>query len=222
MRISKKTPSSWDTFDIKNFIAPGHGPCLDIGCGPGAKQDIEGLGYNYIGIDIVNTSGTSVIGKAERLPFAPNIFNLVVAASSFEHFPDPWQAAREIARVLKKDGYVVVSASFLEPYHARSYFHMTHIGIAKLFESAGLVIDSIEPLEWTGPEALAQALFQFAPARWLTYVITRSTLFMRRLVCLFLLRWYKNESQKERIKEFLEEERFRFAAGIKVKAHKTI
>lgn len=221
IRISKENPTSWDTFDIKYLIpVVPNGKCLDLGCGPGARQDIEKLGFSYIGIDLYSTSGAEIVGKAEELPFRGNSVDLVIAASSFEHFPDPWRAAEEVARVLKPGGSLVASISFLEPYHGRSHFHLTHLGARRMFEESGLAIDTIVPFEWTGPEAIAQALFLLAPARWLVGGITRVSLLLRRALIFFAIRRYAGTPKEERAREFLEEEKFRFTAGIKIKATK--
>jgi len=220
-RISNADPASWDTFNLKHLIPTGNrGICLDLGCGPGAKKDLENYGYTYIGLDLRPTSGNHVVADAEKLPFGNASIELVIAASSFEHFPDPMQAAKEVARVLKPGGHFVGSISFLEPYHAHSHFHLTHLGAKKIFENTGLTIDKMEPFEWTGPEAISQAIYQCSIARWLTAAIIRPSLWLRRTMLNILLRYYRHDPKKERIEEFINEEKYRFTAGIKIKASK--
>lgn len=220
MRITAPDPSSWDTFDLRPLIPPGSGQCLDLGCGPGAREDLSALGYDYVGLDYAETAAADVRGDAQCLPLADGCFDLVIAASSFEHFPDPWAAARETARVLAPGGCAVVSLSFLEPYHARSHFHMSHLGAEKLFRDVGLHVETIQPFEWTGPEASAQALFQFAPMRWLTAAVVRPALWARALAVRALIMRYPDGPKRERAREFLAEERFRFTAGIKLRARR--
>ena len=185
-------------------------------------MDLTALGFDYIGLDHVPTPAADVLADAERLPFADGVFDLVIAASSFEHFPNPWAAARETARVLAPGGCAVISLSFLEPYHARSHFHMSHLGAAKLFCDSGLLVERVEPFEWTGPEATAQALFQLAPMRWLTAGIVRPALWLRRLLVRALIAYYPAGTRRERAREFLAEERFRFTAGIKLRVRRPI
>jgi SAM-dependent methyltransferase len=223
-RIAPADPSSWKTFDLISLLPDqlGQGRCLDLGCGSGARTDLCKLGYDYVGLDIFPAAGANVMGNAESLPFDTQSFELVVAASSFEHFPDPWAAAREVARVLRPGGCAVVSLSFLEPYHARSHFHMSHLGAEKLFCDAGLMVERLEPFEWTGPEAIAQAMFQFPLARWLVAAVVRPTLWLRRSAVRWLLRRYPPGTKRRRAEEFLAEERFRFAAGIKLRLRKPI
>jgi len=219
-RIARPDPMSWRTFDLTHLIPPGGGSCLDLGCGPGVRADIERYGYFYVGADIRASTETLVVADAGCLPFRDGGFDLVVAASSFEHFQNPWAAAREVSRVLRAGGTAVVSLSFLEPYHDHSHFHMSHLGAARLFDESGLEVEVLEPFEWTGPEAIAQAMFQFAPARWMTGAIVRPVLWLRGFVAQILIRLMHDSKQRARAKEFLEEERFRFCAGIKLKLKK--
>lgn len=218
IRISKPDPTSWETFNLKHLIPASGGLCLDLGCGLGAKKDLASLGYRYIGVDLLMAPGVNAIANAAALPFFSNQFDLVIAASSFEHFPDPWTAAREVKRILKPGGCIVASLAFLEPYHAKSYFHMTHLGVKRLFTESGLVIEAVEPFEWTGPEAIAQALFQLKLFRYITAGCVTPILWARRLIIRIFITLLSDQSRKNRGKEFLEEERFRFAAGIKVRA----
>ena len=221
-RIAAADPTSWSTFDLAPLLPDEAGRCLDLGCGPGARRDLEARGFAYVGVDRSSVAGADVRGDAQALPFASEVFDLVVAASSFEHFPDPWSAAREVARVLRPGGCAVVSLSFLEPYHARSHFHMSHLGAAKLFGDAGLAVERIEPFEWTGPEATAQALFQVALARWLVAALVRPTLWLRSTAVRLLIRRYPPGPKRRRAQEFLAEERFRFTAGIKLRLRKPV
>lgn len=192
--------------------------CLDLGCGAGnARNALENLGYEYIGIDRFKNTDTDIITDASKLPVNSNVFELVVASSSFEHFEDPWLAAKEVFRVLSPGGYAVISLSFLEPYHARSHYHMSHLGAKKLFHDAGFQIVSIEPFEWNGPEVIAQTLFQLKIMKWMVFAIVRPTLWIRRIITLLSIRLFSDIGKKKRAREFLEEEEFRFAAGIKLK-----
>jgi hypothetical protein len=70
-----------------------------------------------------------------------------------EHLHSPWEAVREIARILRPGGWFVGSVAFLKPYHD-SYFHMTHKGVIRLLETYGLHIDKI-----AGAQSLMYTLY---------------------------------------------------------------
>ena len=101
---------------------------LDVACGDGLlTTKIAEKGGNVVGIDALEDSIKSakqlskrlgiysefIIGDAERLPFSDKHFDVVVCSSSLEHFSDPTLSLREISRVLKKDGLVIMTIDSL-------------------------------------------------------------------------------------------------------------
>lgn len=60
--------------------------------------------------DVVDSEGVDVVGDAHRLSsyFEPNSFDFVLSVSVFEHLHSPWVVLREINRVLKPGGQVLI------------------------------------------------------------------------------------------------------------------
>lgn len=109
---------------------------------------------------------TGVVGKAEKLPFNDESFDVIISRYSAHHWQDVHQALHEMHRVLTKNGKVImvdilgcanpVINNFLQtietirdPSHVRNYHlsewtHMT--------ETAGFYIDTVQkqrlPLEF--------------------------------------------------------------------------
>jgi 2-polyprenyl-3-methyl-5-hydroxy-6-metoxy-1,4-benzoquinol methylase len=90
---------------------------LDIGCGNGKFiRDMNSLGWQFEGVefnenavDICSKAGLKVFhGDLHAAAFSDNIFNLVTARHVIEHIPDPTTFMREIARILKKGGRLVI------------------------------------------------------------------------------------------------------------------
>ncbi|TET38193.1 MAG: class I SAM-dependent methyltransferase [Planctomycetota bacterium] len=91
---------------------------LDIGCGGGyLLREAYGRGFGVTGCDIsivaVKTArsiaGPVVVGAdAERLPFPDSAFDVVANIGNLEHFLNMPAGAREMARVAKPDGTVLV------------------------------------------------------------------------------------------------------------------
>lgn len=91
---------------------------LDLGCGTGAVlQELAqigsaaGLDMSPIALGFCRERGLSnlVIGRGERIPMRDACFDAVIALDVFEHIEDDAAAYREVARVLKPGGILVLS-----------------------------------------------------------------------------------------------------------------
>jgi 2-polyprenyl-6-hydroxyphenyl methylase / 3-demethylubiquinone-9 3-methyltransferase len=92
---------------------------LDAGCGGGlVARELAAAGATVVGMDrsggslrvarrAVGTPFRPVQGRLERLPFADEAFQVVVAADVLEHVPDLPAATAELARVLAPGGSLV-------------------------------------------------------------------------------------------------------------------
>jgi SAM-dependent methyltransferase len=69
----------------------------------------------YVASDIVPTRCVNVVGDGEYLPFSDNAFDVVIATQVFEYFLDPRNAAREIHRVVKPGGCLLMSVAATAP-----------------------------------------------------------------------------------------------------------
>jgi SAM-dependent methyltransferase len=69
----------------------------------------------YIGCDLVTTDLVNVVADGEALPFASEMFDVVVCTQVFDIFAHPHQAAGEMHRVLKPEGALLMSVAACAP-----------------------------------------------------------------------------------------------------------
>jgi SAM-dependent methyltransferase len=124
---------------------------LDAGSGRLPEQylrnDILATGATLETLDFMAGPGVDHVGDVAAMPFVDGQYDFVVCTQVFEHVPDPRQACRELARVVKPGGQVIITvpqSAFLHnlPYH---FFHCTNIGLRLLVEESGLEILAMEP-----------------------------------------------------------------------------
>lgn len=102
-------------------VAPGAGAAvLDIGCRDGGLRRHLPPGIRYQGMDITpEFAGPDIVIRdlSDGIPFPDATFDHVFCIEVLEHVPNPYGALREIHRVLKPGGVLVLSVP--NPYHVK-------------------------------------------------------------------------------------------------------
>jgi ubiquinone/menaquinone biosynthesis C-methylase UbiE len=85
--------------------------------------------------------GIDVAGSIYDIPFPDESFDSIVCTQVFEHLAYPWKAVKEIRRVLKKGGCVLITVPQTSPLHGEpwDYYRYTHWGLEALFEDFELI-----------------------------------------------------------------------------------
>jgi SAM-dependent methyltransferase len=117
------------------------GTTLDVGCGwrPYEKTFFAGAS-KYIGSDYLSPrSRPDLVSSALAIPFREGVFDTVVSTEVLEHVPDPLKCLKEMHRVLKPGGYLVLSTPMYWPRHEvpYDYFRYPYDGLLYLLESSG-------------------------------------------------------------------------------------
>jgi SAM-dependent methyltransferase len=116
---------------LRAFIGPGTGKALDVGCGEGRlSRELKTLGYRMTACDAVadlvaaareaNSADDYAVAPVTRLPFADASFDRVFAYNLLMDVADVPAAVREIRRVLRPDGELMVSV--VHPFSDRGRF----------------------------------------------------------------------------------------------------
>lgn len=121
------------------------GRILDIGCGTGKMlEELKQSGWEAEGIDksvlaqkecLKRGLKIKLADAAERLPFKNNSFRIVLALDFLEHIQDDQKVVREIKRVLKPNGIILVSV----PAYPKLYTYWDKmLGHQRRYSSHGL------------------------------------------------------------------------------------
>lgn len=97
---------------------------LDIGCAYGYFLHLcDKKGFKTYGVDLStlavnkakrNTHAKLFIGDLnKKLPFNDNFFNIITMFDVIEHLKSPYEGVKEIYRILKKGGYIIVTTANL-------------------------------------------------------------------------------------------------------------
>jgi ubiquinone/menaquinone biosynthesis C-methylase UbiE len=131
----------WVTRALADYAS---GRLLDVGCGAQpyrteqAEHAARCLGLEADRSRYVETPPT-VWGSALDLPFGERTFDTVFSSQVLEHVPEPARMLREMARVLRPGGCLIVTAPHIWGLHEEphDYFRFTRFGLAHLARGAG-------------------------------------------------------------------------------------
>jgi SAM-dependent methyltransferase len=141
------------------------GHLLDAGCGSRDIRDyLEGNGVTRLTrYDLEATDPDVVVGPLERMPFETDSFDAALCNAVLEHVADVERSIRELARVVRPGGHVVVAVPFLQPFHANpgDYRRYTADGLAELGRAAGLEVVDVLPVH-TFAQTLGWLLWEHA------------------------------------------------------------
>ena len=119
------------------------GILLDVGCGEKPYQALLSNVTRYIGIDIPTSIHGSthidVNASASNIPFMDASFDCVLCTEVLEHTPEPLIVLREIFRVVKSDGYLLLTVPFSEQLHEEphDYYRFTPYSLEYLLKQSG-------------------------------------------------------------------------------------
>lgn len=131
-------------YSYRSYI---NGRVLDFGCG--TKPYKEFFSYTeYIGLDI-EVSGhpyenkkADIFYDGKIIPFENNYFDSIFSSEVFEHISNIEEVIKELNRVLKKDGHILITTPFVWGLHEIPYdfTRFTIFGLESLLNKNGFEI----------------------------------------------------------------------------------
>jgi ubiquinone/menaquinone biosynthesis C-methylase UbiE len=119
---------------------------LDVGCHGGKltseiqkklpKAQIDGIDISKQAISFAKQKYKKIhfkVGRAEKLPYKANSFNLVTCFEVLEHVPNPEIVISEISRVLKKRGQTIILVPSENLLFQMIWYFWTHLGPGRVW-----------------------------------------------------------------------------------------
>jgi SAM-dependent methyltransferase len=131
---------------------------LDVGSGNGyVLSRYASAGANVYGIDLTRTGidlcrqrfalaglpGQFTVGSAEDLPFPSGSFDLVCSMGVLHHTPQTERAVREVHRVLRPGGKLIVMFYHRNSFHYRVLFPMRRLLAGKSLKQSVNEVDGV-------------------------------------------------------------------------------
>ena len=113
---------------------------LDVGCGEMPYLPLfEPHAGEIVGLDTWDNPRASLRGPIEAIPAPDASFDVVLCAQVLEHVDDPAQGIRELARVTRPGGRVLLSTHGAMVYHPNpvDLWRWTGAGLERLFSGNG-------------------------------------------------------------------------------------
>lgn len=159
---------------------------VDVGCGAGNSIDFfRNLlpECEWIGVDIAESPEVRQRKRSDakflefdgiNIPLPSDSVDLVFSRQVLEHVRYPEALLKDIARILKKDRFLVGSTSQLEPYHSYQYWNFTPYGFKEIAAAAGIPLNEIRP--GIDGATLVRRTYEGRPKSYSTYFVTESPL----------------------------------------------
>jgi len=142
--------SLWNAIKAESYLLKGR--LLDVGCGAKPYEQFFKVD-SYIGLEYDNDSARN-LGVADffydglAFPFPNDQFDSILCNQVLEHVFEPNQFLSEIARVLKKDGMLLLTIPFVWDEHEKphDYARYTTFGLSYLLNKHGFELQTQKKL----------------------------------------------------------------------------
>ncbi len=135
--------------DLKFLLKSCQGVVLDVGCGAQPYRSLLPAGVHYVGIDTADTqthfgysTPDTLYFKGATWPIVSESINTVIATETLEHVNQPESFLSEARRVLKPDGWMILTVPFSARWHfiPHDYWRFTPSGLRTVLTDAGFSV----------------------------------------------------------------------------------
>lgn len=153
---------------------PAGATVVDLGAGEATLRARIPKGVRYLALDRGighagwDYSRLDVVCDALGVPLRDASVDLVLSKQVLEHLQEPIAALKEMRRILKPGGRLLLSTNQQWPQHQQphDYFRYTSFGLRYCCEQAGLSVERLEPMGGVFTTALFHASQTLAPHLW--------------------------------------------------------
>jgi SAM-dependent methyltransferase len=139
-------------FNIQNYAKLLGGKTLDFGCGKKPYKSLFTNADEYIGLDFEGEGHShkdeqiDVFYDGKKIPFPDNYFDSVFSSEVFEHIFNLEEIIKELKRVLKNQGLILITCPFSICEHEvpNDFARYTSFGIKHMLEKEGFVIQEFK------------------------------------------------------------------------------
>ena len=166
-------------------VASDNGMAVDLGCGNMPYRPLfEPYVAQYIGVDLPTNKEADLHFdlQTSKVPLPDDVAKLIVSTQVLEHVRDPDSYLTEARRLLKSDGFMILSTHghWKEHPDPLDYWRWTHDGLQTLLDRNGWEIIRITGVLGFAPAALQ--LFQDA-------IIPKLPPILKRFFVTFMQSW---------------------------------
>jgi SAM-dependent methyltransferase len=167
---------------VIQFAERPAGKLLDVGCGTGDRLDVfRSFGFETFGVEISGSADYAAgimkldvrKGDLFEARFPDAFFDVITLYHVLEHTHDPFSVCKEIARILKKDGRLVIQVPNVDSWQCRIlrkrwaafdvprdlYYFSPKILQALLAKAGFEVVNTDHFMNWWHPPTLVISLF---------------------------------------------------------------
>jgi len=153
--------------DLIADLQPQKGKLLDIGAGTGDfLSAAKAAGWKVTGTEPNEKARNIAVAKQVILAenttnFAEHSFDMITMWHVLEHVPNPESQIRELKRLLKPEGTLIIAVPNFNSFDAKHYgkfwaaydvprhlWHFSKTAIAKLFEREDMVVKEVLPMKF--------------------------------------------------------------------------